>query len=110
MRIIITKSQELANLQSETGVEINDNQNGGIDIVTKFGDPNPRKTIFDAVSAISSDNPELTLVQLNVVTNPDGTFGAIAIFVSFTEIGFMLQDPVSYLHTHGLSHVCPPFR
>ena len=48
MRIIITKSQELANLQSETGVEINDNQNGGIDIVTKFGDPNPRKTIFDA--------------------------------------------------------------
>jgi hypothetical protein len=110
MKIIIIKSQELANLQSETGVKINDNQNGGIDIVTMLGDPDPRKTIFDAVSTISSDNPKLTLLQLNVVTNPDGTFGAIAIFVSFTEIGFMIQDPASYLYTHGLSNICPPFR
>lgn len=109
MNVKVLKTKELTQLLEEKGMHVSDVQNGVLHISTASNDTAAYQNISVALSQILSDNRDLVLISLNMRVKPDGICEAVAIFISFLDISFILKDPGSYAYYHGISHVCPPF-
>ena len=111
MKVCIEKSDELMQLLDELKMEMVDLNHGIVTFTISKDNPNPSRSINEVVSKIEEDNQSLTASCVSgVVINPDGSYGANVVFLSLADIAFIMKDPGHYMYTHGLSHVCPPFR
>lgn len=108
MKIQIYESKELKKLEEEMNVQIIDKGNGILNIIPSKNSKTVMDDISSIVTQILSDNGDLALMTMNTHTEQDGTFVAVATFVSLLDIAFMLKDPGLYAVTHGLSRVWPP--
>ena len=108
MNTQIYESKQLKKLEEERKVQIKDFGNGILNIVTENNDK-AAENVSSIITQILTDNRELALMTMNTRFEQDGTYVAIATFVSFMEIALMLKDPGMYAYTHGLSRICPPF-
>jgi hypothetical protein len=109
MKIKIYASKELKQLMEEKGIKIDDHENGILNIITSSDNKNAMHDISSVITQILSDNRELSLVTMNTRDEPDGKFVAIATFISFLNIAYMMKDPGMYAVMNGLSKIWPPF-
>jgi hypothetical protein len=108
MNIKIYESKELKKLVEENGVQIVDFGNGILNIKIPNSDT-AASNVSKVISQILTDNRELALVTMNTRFEQEGTYVAIATFISLLDIAYMLKDPGMYAYTHGISRICPPF-
>ena len=108
MNTQIYESKQLKKLEEERKVQIKDFGNGILNIVTENNDK-AAENVSSIITQILTDNRELALMTMNTRFEQDGTYVAIATFISFLDIAYIMKDPGMYAVMNGLSKVWPPF-
>ena len=109
MKVQIVKTKKLNRMLDEKKMQLIDFQNGILNIYTARGDENAMQNISLVLTQILSDNRDLALITMNTRNEQGGACVAIATFLSFMDIAYIIEDPGNYAYFHGLSNVCPPF-